>query len=263
MVHITDDNVNILRDIFWKMNSVTYTTEKVTEKKKVPVLDEKGKQKKDADGKPVYTENKITKTILHIKTSHKTAEQQATALSFNVKQLAEMRELLDVKNASLWAQILKGVGSGSNELVELALSQLGNKGGEKYWKWAGSKKRISWCALFVSWCADKTGLRKAGKIPYFSFVGDGVHWFKTKGKWIKGSDVNKSNYDKLIRPGMIIFFDWEENGKRDGHGDHVGIVTKVTNGRIYTVEGNCDDAVRQNSYPANSKSILGFGIVDS
>ena len=262
VVHITDENINVLRDVFWRMNKVSYTTEKVSEKKKVPVLDEKGEQKKDAEGKPVYTEKKITKTILHIKTSHKTAEQQATALSFNVKQLAEMRELLDVKNASLWAQVLSGVGSGSNALVNLALSQLGNKGGEKYWRWAGSSKRIAWCALFVSWCADKTGLRAAGKIPYFSFVGDGVHWFKTKGKWIKGSDVNNSNYDKLVKPGMLIFFDWEENGKRDGHGDHVGIVTKVSGGRIHTVEGNNDDAVRESSYPANSKSILGFGIVE-
>lgn len=261
VVHITDDNVNVLRDIFWKMNKVTYSTEKVTEKKKVPVLDEKGLQKKDVNGNPVYTEKKITKTILHIKTTHKTAEQQATALSFNVKQLAEMRELLDVKNASLWAQILKGIGSGSNELVNLALSQLGNKGGEKYWRWAGSSKRIAWCALFVSWCADKTGLRASGQIPYFSFVGDGVHWFKTKGKWIKGSEVNSSNYDKLIRPGMLIFFDWLEDGKRDGHGDHVGIVTKVANGRIYTVEGNKDDKVAEGSYPIGSKSILGFGVV--
>ena len=262
VVHITDENINVLRDIFWKMNKVSYTTEKVTEKKKVPVLDEKGEQKKDADGKPIYIEKKITKTILHITTSHKTAEQQATALSFNVKQLAEMRELLDVKNASLWAQVLSGVGSGSNALVNLALSQLGNKGGEKYWRWAGSNKRIAWCALFVSWCGDKTGLRSAGKVPYFSFVGDGIHWFKTKGKWIKGSDVNSSNYDKRIHPGMIIFFDWEENGKRDGHGDHVGIVTKVANGRIYTVEGNNNDAVRQSSYTAGSKSILGFGVIE-
>lgn len=261
VVHITDDNVNVLRDIFWKMNKVTYSTEKVTEKKKVPVLDEKGVQKKDENGNPVYTEKKITKTILHIKTTHKTAEQQATALSFNVKQLAEMRELLDVKNASLWSQILKGIGSGSNELVNLALSQLGNKGGEKYWRWAGSSKRIAWCALFVSWCADKTGLRASGQIPYFSFVGDGVHWFKTKGKWIKGSEVNSSNYDNLIRPGMLIFFDWLEDGKRDGHGDHVGIVTKVANGRIYTVEGNKDDKVAEGSYPVGNKSILGFGVV--
>ena len=261
VVHITDENIIVLRDIFWKMNKVSYTTEKVTEKKKVPVLDEKGEQKKDAEGKPVYTEKKIIKTILHIKTNHKTAEQQATALSFNVKQLAEMRELLDVKNASLWAQVLSGVGSGSNALVNLALSQLGNKGGEKYWRWAGSSKRIAWCALFVSWCGDKTGLRAAGKVPYFSFVGDGVHWFKTKGKWIKGSDVNTSNYDKLIQPGMLIFFDWEENGKRDGHGDHVGIVTKVSNGRIYTVEGNNDDKVAESSYLVGSKSILGFGVI--
>lgn len=258
VVHITDNNINVLRDIFWKMNSVNYSTKKITEKKKVPVLDEKGEQKKDAEGKPIYTEKKVTKTILNIKTSHKTAEQQATTLSFNINQLAEMRELLDVKNASLWAQLLKGVGSGSNELVNLALSQLGNKGGEKFWKWAGSKKRIAWCALFVSWCADKTGLRAAGKIPYFSFVGDGVHWFKTKGKWIKGSDVNSSNYDKLVQPGMIIFFDWEPDGKPN----HVGIVTKVENGRIYTVEGNSSDAVREKNYSANSNHIFGFGVIE-
>ena len=73
--------------------------------------------------------------------------------------------------------------------------------------------------------------------------------------------MNSSNYDELIRPGMIIFFDWLEDGKRDGHGDHVGIVTKVSNGRIYTVEGNNNDAVAKNSYPVGSKSILGFGIV--
>ena len=261
VVHITDDHIKTLRNIFWQMNSVSSSTTKKTETKKVPVLDENGNQKKDDKGNPVYTEKKITKTTLHIKISHKTADEEAKSLSFTEKQLAELSELLSDKYASLWSQLLIGVGTSSDKLVNIALSQLGNKGGEKFWRWAGSSKRIAWCALFVSWCADQAGLRSSGKVPYFSFVGDGVHWFKTKGKWIKGSDVNSSNYDELIRPGMIIFFDWLEDGKRDGHGDHVGIVTKVSNGRIYTVEGNNNDAVAKNSYPVGSKSILGFGIV--
>ena len=260
VVHITDDHVKNLRDIFWQMNTVSYSTKKVTETKKVPNLDSDGNQKKDKDGNLLYKEEKVTKTILTITINHKTAAQEASALHFNSQQLAQLNELLDVKNYSLWAEILRGTGLGTNELVNLALSQLGNKGGEKFWRWAGANKRFAWCAIFVTWCADQTGLRAAGKIPYFSFVGDGVHWFKQKDKWIPSSSVNSSNYDKVVYPGMLIFFDWVENGVRDGHGDHVGIVTKVENGRIYTVEGNKGDAVAEGSYPVGSKDILGFGV---
>ncbi len=261
VVHITDDHVKILKDIFWQMNSISSSTKKITETKQVPDLDSDGNQKKDKDGNLLYKEEKVTKTILTITINHKTAAQEASSLHFTSQQIAQLNELLDVKNTSLWVEILRGTGLGTNELVNLALSQLGNKGGEKFWRWAGSNKRFAWCAIFVSWCADQTGLRAAGKIPYFSFVGDGVHWFKQKDKWIPGASVNSSNYDKVVYPGMLIFFDWLEEGVRDGHGDHVGIVTKVENGRIYTVEGNKGDAVAEGSYPVGSKDILGFGVV--
>ena len=257
VVHISDEHIKILKDIFWQMNTITSSTKKVTETKKVPDLDDKGIQKKDKDGNLLYKEEKVTKTILTISINHKTAAQEASTLHFNAQQLAQLNELLDVKNASLWAEILRGVGLGSNELVNLALSQLGNKGGEKYWRWAGLSNRCEWCALFVSWCGDKTGLRAAGQIPYFSFVSDGVSFYKKKGKWIDGSEVNSSNYDKLIQPGMIIFFDWEPDGKPN----HVGIVTKVANGYIYTVEGNSNDAVREKQYSAHSNKIYGFGVI--
>ena len=257
VVHITDDHVTILKNIFWQMNTITYSTKKVTETKKVPDLDENGVQKKDVNGNLLYKDETTTKTILTITISHKSATDEASSLHFNAQQMAQLNELLDVKNASLWAQVLRGVGLGSNELVNLALSQLGNKGGEKYWRWAGLSKRCEWCALFVSWCGDQTGLRAAGQIPYFSFVSDGVKFYKNKGKWIDGSEVNSSNYDKLIQPGMIIFFDWEP----DGRPNHVGIVTKVENGYIYTVEGNSNDAVREKQYSANSNKIYGFGVV--
>jgi hypothetical protein len=257
VAHITDDHVTILKNIFWQMNTIASSTKKVTETKKVPDLDDKGVQKKDKDGNLLYKDETTTKTILTISIGHKTAAEEATSLHFNAQQLAQLNELLDVKNASLWAEILRGVGLGSNDLVNLALSQLGNKGGEKYWRWAGLNKRCEWCALFVSWCGDQTGLRAAGQIPYFSFVSDGVSFYKKKGKWIDGSEVNSSNCDKLIYPGMIIFFDWEP----DGNPNHVGIVTKVENGYIYTVEGNSSDAVREKQYSANSNKIYGFGVV--
>lgn len=40
---------------------------------------------------------------------------------------------------------------------------------------------------------------------------------------------------------MIIFFDWDNKGSsgpQDGQSDHVGIVQKVENGIVYTVEGS-------------------------
>ena len=92
-------------------------------------------------------------------------------------------------------------------------------------------------------------------IPYFSFVSDGVDWFKSHDKWIDGSEVDSFNYDKVVYPGMIIFFDWET----DGNPNHVGIVTKVENGYIYTVEGNSSNAVREKSYSADSVNVFGFG----
>lgn len=257
VVHLTDDHIKILKDIFWQMTTVAYTTEVVTETKQVPDLDKDGNQKKDKDGNLLYKEEKASKTILHISISHLSAGEEAAKLSFNSYQMAQLNELLDTKYASFWADILKGIGLGSSELVNLALSQLGNEGGEKFWRWAGLDTRCEWCALFVSWCGDQTGLRAAGQIPYFSFVSDGVSFYKNKNKWIDGSEVNSSNCDKLIQPGMIIFFDWEPDGKPN----HVGIVTKVANGYIYTVEGNSNDAVREKQYSANSNHIFGFGIV--
>ena len=54
-----------------------------------------------------------------------------------------------------------------------------------------------------------------------------------------------------------IFFDWDG----DGVSDHVGIVEKCENGRVYTVEGNSGDAVRQEIYLIGSKTISGYGIL--
>ena len=57
--------------------------------------------------------------------------------------------------------------------------------------------------------------------------------------------------------GDIIFFDWAD--KRDGKADHVGIVEKSENGKVYTIEGNSNDSCRQKDYDVNSEEILGYG----
>ena len=61
---------------------------------------------------------------------------------------------------------------------------------------------------------------------------------------------------------MIIFFDWEdkEGGELDGKADHVGIVEKVENGRVYTIEGNTADSCQERSYPVGDYQIFGYGV---
>lgn len=64
-------------------------------------------------------------------------------------------------------------------------------------------------------------------------------------------------------PGMIIFFDWDNKGSsgpQDGQSDHVGIVQKVENGIVYTIEGNSGDSCRINQYPVGYYEILGYGV---
>ena len=136
----------------------------------------------------------------------------------------------------------------SNLIVEVARSQIGNVGGELYWRWYGFNERVEWCACFVSWCANQCGYIDAGTIPKFSGCQWGVSWFKQHGQWI--------NNRITPTPGMIIFFDWDGNGMSD----HTGIVEKVENGRVYTIEGNTEDSCRERSYPLGDNEILGYGI---
>ena len=139
--------------------------------------------------------------------------------------------------------------SGGNQaIVEVALTQLGNEGGQPYWSWYGFEGRVEWCACFVSWCADQCGYIESGIIPKFAGCVNGANWFKGNGQW------QDRNYEP--QAGNIIFFDWEG----DGETDHVGIVEKCENGVVYTVEGNSGDACRQNQYTVGSSSIYGYGV---
>ena len=140
----------------------------------------------------------------------------------------------------------------NRQIVDVARSQLGNVGGEPYWSWYGFGSRVEWCACFVSWCADQCGYIDSGIMPKFSGCSQGISWFQARDLWLDGSETPTS--------GMIIFFDWaEDDGTQDGSSDHVGIVEKVENGRVYTIEGNSGDACQQNSYPIGYFEIMGYG----
>ena len=240
---IDDSKKAILTDIFWEMNQISSRTETRTE----TVITETD----DGNGNIVETETTVTQTYLYITVSHKTAEEMAAQYGFDEEQKEQLAELLAEENRSLWSAVLYGIYTEDGAIVSVALSQVGNVGGEPYWSWYGFSGRVEWCACFVSWCANECGYIDTGVIPKYAGCVNGVQWFKDRGQWMDGSAEPAT--------GMIIFFDWNDENGQDGLSDHTGIVEKVENGRVYTIEGNSGDSVRQNSYPVGHYEILGYG----
>lgn len=240
----------ILKDIFWQMNKISSRTESKTEE----VITETD----DGHGNIVETTTTVTRTYLYITVSHKTVEEMADHFNFTADQRQQLSELLAEENRRLWSAVLYGIYSGDDVIVKVALSQVGNVGGEPYWSWYGFNSRVEWCACFVSWCFNECGYLDTGTAPKFAGCVSGVEWFRSRGQWADNT-VNPS-------PGMIVFFDWNDpngaSGPQDGEADHVGIVEKCENGIVYTIEGNSGDACRQNQYPVGYYEILGYGILN-
>ena len=140
------------------------------------------------------------------------------------------------------------IGPGDTAIVKVAQAQLGNVGGNKFWKWYGFSSHVHWCACFVSWCGDQCGYIKAGIIPKYAVVGNGASWFKERHRWASRGYSPK--------PGDIIFFDFE----RDGVLDHTGIVESCDGKTVTTIEGNSGNACKRQSYVRGSSQIAGYGI---
>lgn len=245
---LNDEKKQLLTDIFWEMNDISYRTETDTETEII--------ESDDGHGNILEETVEVTKTTLYITVSHKTADEMADHYRFNDDQDSQLEELLSVDN-SMWLAVLYGVYGSDDMIVQVALSQIGNVGGEPYWSWYGFGSHVEWCACFVSWCADQCGYIETGVCPKYAGCVNGVSWFKEHDQWLDGSATPS--------PGMIIFYDWDspngESGPQDGLSDHTGIVEKVENGIVYTVEGNSGDACRQRQHAVGYYEILGYGVL--
>lgn len=162
-----------------------------------------------------------------------------------------------------------------NKVLEIALNEVGYKGKKsnsqldsktanqsgKYNKYArdldnisgfynGKKNGYDWCDIFVDWCFVKAyGVDKALELlcqPKKS-TGAGcsfsMNFYKKKGQFYKTPEI-----------GDQIFF---------ANGDdvyHTGLVYKVENGRVYTIEGNSGNSeVAKWDYPIGADYIAGYG----
>ena len=169
-----------------------------------------------------------------------------------------------------------GVDGMGSAVVNLAVSQQNDPeavNGKKYWSYLGFTSRIEWCACFVSWVlnnAEYNGQKLNQKINFKSAsVAQWMNYFyNTNGLEFKYNDncskfAGKNGSGTYTpKPGDVIFFDWDNSfgGTMPvGFEDHIGLVQKVENGKIITIEGNASNSVRSNTFPINSCNVIGFG----
>ncbi|MBC7645020.1 MAG: DUF2272 domain-containing protein [Thermoleophilia bacterium] len=146
------------------------------------------------------------------------------------------------------------------KIVDIAAKEIGTKeegGANKGSRIVDYRKAVTgpgedpnvaepWCADFTSWVMKQAGvpIGKDGKgDDYTPTIQTQA---KADGRWKPNSFTPK--------PGDMLEFDWEGDGKVD----HIGIVEKVEGGKIFTIEGNSSDQVRRNSYAAGSAKIAGY-----
>ena len=243
-VSMDEEHAEVLRSIFWDMTVIEFATETYTEEITVEVPTD---DSADEDGMVEETQT-VERIRLVISISGKTAQQMAEEYGFDEKQLGYVTELLSDEYSDLWDS-LSVPGVGSDDIVAVALSQVGNVGGQPYWSWYGFSSRVEWCACFVSWCSEQCGYIESGAMPKFSYCPTGVEWFRSRGQWLGRNSIPPT--------GSTIFFDWGG----DGVADHVGIVESCDGSTVYTIEGNAHNACKQLSYAVGDRRILGYGVL--
>lgn len=144
----------------------------------------------------------------------------------------------------------------SNKYLDSKTKNAGDKNYTKYGAWYGTNGTY-WCAMFVSWCFDKAyGTKQAEKLLYGSK--------SASCETLRKRFIDKKRYYKNPKVGDLIFF----SGTRHSGANHIGIVTKVSSTKVYTIEGNTSSdsgvvdnggAVNQKSYKRTYAKILGYG----
>lgn len=147
----------------------------------------------------------------------------------------------------------------SNSIVKTAEKEIKegrHPSGTKYCKWFGVNVGTPWCAIFVSWVLHHTKgyeyIPKQGSVAGFA-------------SYFKGKDQDRS-YKSTPKPGWLILFDWDGAHNTGSGNSHIGIVTKVKNGKISTIEGNDADngdtitKALKNEYSVGDKRISMYAI---
>lgn len=131
-------------------------------------------------------------------------------------------------------------GSNRGERIERYRTAVTGKG-------ENPKAAEPWCADFISFVFKSAGAP-------IGFDEQGTDWVVQLKDWADraGRYHDANSYTPLA--GDIILFDYDKNGIND----HTGVIERIANGRIYTIEGNSADSVRRRDYGVGASSITGF-----
>jgi len=195
----------LLKSVFWDMNSIFYKVEKTEKQETVTVNNDDGTTSEEIDTK--------TEKILHITVTSKTAEQQAEAYGFTADQMQVMNEMMSEKfrpmmftllgmnnSVGLTPDQLKSLyndlppGQFGTQIVRLALSRLGNP----YSQIDAGQSDYTDCSYLTQWCYGQVGI----SLP--RTAADQAEYCMNNHLTISPDE---------LEPGDLIFFSLENNGR--------------------------------------------------
>ena len=163
----------------------------------------------------------------------------------------------------VWEETVSGVkltGDWRVDLVAIARTQLGYEESEKnfiidedgvrhgytrYGEWYGAPYS-DWCGMFLAFCANYAEI-SSGAFPRDAHVGS---WASS----ISGA-LERDTLAYVPQAGDLIFFDWDA----DNNPDHMGLVEKIVDYSVITIQGNADGAVRRIEYSLGDSRIYAYG----
>ena len=172
-------------------------------------------------------------------------------------------EKADVETSSDWEKTLPSdlTEDTAANVVAVAKSQLGykestknfkladdgktKKGYTRYGAWYGDEYG-DWSAMFAAFVYHYAGISKK-MVP----VNSGAHAWTVD---LKKAGLYKTANDYSPAAGDLVFFDTDNDGKAD----QVGVVEKVTDKKITTIEGDSENKVQENSYKVSDGTIIGY-----
>lgn len=133
----------------------------------------------------------------------------------------------------------------SDSTLQIALSKEGvsevpkgsNSGPDvnMYLSSVGLGPGYAWCMAFVYWCVNQAAKELDLTNPLQKTAGVMLQWSTTTCRKL-------SNYDSGVKPGDIFIMEF-------GHGTgHTGIVEKISNGLVHTIEGNSNEDGSREGY---------------
>ena len=165
----------------------------------------------------------------------------------------------DAEAYSLEKPIPTLTGDKKADIIAIAKSQVGyteDETGTVYGDWYKKINNSSydfttapWCAMFISWCANKAGI-SSDIIPCTALAKQSASTFKAKGCW-------KEPKSYVPQVGDMIYFIYGDSDEIN----HMGLVIEVQNGQVTVCEGNktsLNGGVGISNYRMNNTGIVGY-----